>query len=62
MDYIVTGKGTSGAVSYRRGVAVEAVRKAVEMIGNGLQEVLITEEETDRVYGPEQFDLLVKRK
>ena len=59
--YIVTGESSSpglAAESFRRDTAKDAVIKAVELIGIGMRNVRITDAQ-DRVYGHEQFSLLV---
>jgi hypothetical protein len=59
--YFITGESTSPrltAGSFRRDTAKDAVIKAVEVIGSGMWNVLITDPQR-RVYGHEQFSLLI---
>jgi hypothetical protein len=59
--YLITGESSSPGLeagSFRRDTAKDAVIKAVELIGLGMRNVLITDGQS-RVYGHEQFSLLV---
>ena len=59
--YIISGESSSpglGASSFRRDTAKEAVTKAVELMGAGMQNVRITDGQA-KVYGYEQFAGLV---
>jgi len=61
--YTVTGESSSSglaAESFRRDTAKEAVIKAIALIGSRMRNVRITDAQ-DRVYGHEQFSLLVAR-
>ena len=57
MDYIITGRNATGTVSLRRASAVGAIKKAVELMGDGHLEVQITAPD-GRVYGHAEFDQL----
>jgi hypothetical protein len=46
-------------VSVPRATAAQAVKKAEEMIGDGVKGVQITDTQTNRTYGPDKFHLLV---
>jgi hypothetical protein len=48
-----------GDASVPRASAVEAVAKAVEMIGAGIQDVQITDTQTGRIYRGDECHLLV---
>jgi hypothetical protein len=51
-----------GDVSVPRATAVDAVAKAVEMIGAGIQDVQITDTQTGRVYREDECHLVVGNK
>ena len=57
MDYIITGRNVTGAMSLRRDSAVGAIKKAVELMGDGHVDVQITAPD-GRVYGHTEFDQL----
>jgi hypothetical protein len=54
MDYIITGRNVTGAMSLRRDSAVGAIKKAVELMGDGHVDVQITAPD-GRVYGHTEF-------
>ena len=57
MDYIITGRNATGAISLRRESAVAAIKKAVELMGDGHLEVQITDPD-GRVYSHTEFSQL----
>ena len=57
MDYIITGRNATGAISLRRESAVAAIKKAVELMGDGHLEVQITDPD-GRVYSHKEFSQL----
>ena len=57
MNYIITGTDSAGAVSLKRDSAAAAVKKAVELIGDGCREVCITDPD-GRIYSHAEFDQL----
>ena len=42
MDYIITGRNATGAMSLRRDSAMGVIKKAVELMGDGHVDVQIT--------------------
>jgi hypothetical protein len=59
MTYTITGHSAAGTVSVERRTAVEAINKAIEMVGAGMASVSITDVATGRVYRPDDFPLLL---
>jgi hypothetical protein len=59
MDYVVTGANLSGAISLRRDSAVGAIKKALELIGEGCRDVRVTAPD-GRIYEHQNFDSLAK--
>ena len=57
MSYIVTGRDTAGLVSLKRDSAVGAVKKALELMAEGVAEVQITDP-SGRLYGHAEFSEL----
>jgi hypothetical protein len=57
MDYIVTGRNATGAMALRRASALGAIKKAVELMGDGHVDVQITAPD-GRVYSHAEFDQL----
>ncbi|EJW13520.1 hypothetical protein A33M_3504 [Rhodovulum sp. PH10] len=57
MGWIVTGKDTAGALSLKRDTATAAVKKAHELMAEGVVEVEITDPH-GRCYGPAEFEAL----
>ena len=57
MDYIITGRNATGAISLRRGSAVGAIKKAVELMEDEHVDVQITAPD-GRVYRHTEFDQL----
>ena len=60
MPFTITGLTSDGKAVFRRDTAVEAVQKAIEMIGAGAQDVYITDRERGRIYRRDEFPLLLK--
>jgi hypothetical protein len=54
MSYIITGTDSAGALSLKRESAAAAVKKAVELIGEGTMDVHITDPD-GRVYRDAEF-------
>lgn len=42
MSFIITGTDSAGAVSLKRDSAAAAIKKAIELIGDGCRDVCIT--------------------
>jgi hypothetical protein len=57
MSYIITGTDSAGALSLKRDSAAAAIKKAVELMGDGCREVCITDPD-GRVYSHAEFDQL----
>jgi hypothetical protein len=57
MSYIITGTDSAGALSLKRDSASAAIKKAVELMGDGCREVCITDPD-GRVYSHAEFDQL----
>jgi len=57
MAYIITGTDTAGALSLRRHSAAAAIKKAVELIGDGCRDVCITDPD-GRIYNHADFEQL----
>jgi hypothetical protein len=57
MSYIITGIDSAGTVSLKRDSAPAALKKAVELMSEGVRDVQITAPE-GRVYGHADFDQL----
>ena len=55
MTYIITATNLVGAISLRRDAAVAALKKAHELIEQGMLNVRITDEQ-GRQYEPAEFD------
>jgi hypothetical protein len=57
MSYFIMGTDSAGALSLKRDSAAAAIKKAVELMGDGCRDVCITD--TDgRIYGHSEFDHL----
>jgi hypothetical protein len=54
MSYIVTGTNSAGVLSLKRDSAEAAVKKAVELMGEGTRDVHITDPD-GRVYRDAEF-------
>jgi hypothetical protein len=57
MGYIVTGTDSAGALSLKRDSAAAAIKKAVELIGDGCRDVRITHPD-GCVHSDAEFDQL----
>jgi LmbE family N-acetylglucosaminyl deacetylase len=57
MSYIITGTDSAGALSLKRDTAAAALKKALELIGDGCRDVFITAPD-GRIYGHPDFDQL----
>jgi hypothetical protein len=58
MNYIITGTDSAGALSLKRDSAAAAIKKAVELIGDGCREVCITDPD-GRIHRHAEFDQLL---
>jgi hypothetical protein len=54
MNYIITGTNSAGVLSLKRDSVVAAVKKAVELMGEGTRDVCITDPD-GRVYSDSEF-------
>jgi hypothetical protein len=57
MTYIITGTDSAGAVSLKRASAAAAIKKAIELVGDGCRDVCITDPD-GRIYSHAEFDHL----
>jgi hypothetical protein len=57
MSYIVTGTNSVGALSLKRDSAAAAIKKALELMGDGCRDVSIVAPD-GRIYGHPDFDQL----
>jgi hypothetical protein len=57
MSYIITGTDTAGALSLKRDSAAAAIKKAIELMGDGCREVCVTDQD-GCVYSHAYFDQL----
>jgi hypothetical protein len=57
MNYIITDTDSAGAVSLKRDSAGAAIKKAIELMGDGCRDVCITDPD-GRVYSHAEFDQL----
>jgi hypothetical protein len=57
MSYIITGRDSAGALSLKRDSAAAAIKKAVELMGDGCRDVCITDAD-GHIYGHAEFDQL----
>ena len=57
MAYIITATNLIGAISLRRDAPVAALKKALELVEQGMLDVRITDEQ-GRQYETAEFDLL----
>jgi hypothetical protein len=57
MSYMITGTDSAGALSLKRDSAAAAIKKAIELMGDGCRDVCITDP-NGRVYGYVEFDQL----
>jgi hypothetical protein len=57
MVYIITGTDSAGALSLKRDSAAAAIKKAVELLGEGCRDVCITDPD-GRIHNHADFDQL----
>jgi hypothetical protein len=57
MSFIITGTDSAGAVSLKRDSAAAAIKKALELIGDGCRDVCITGPD-GRIHSHADFDQL----
>jgi hypothetical protein len=57
MSYIITGTDSAGALSLKRDSAAVAIKKALELMGDGCRDVSITGLD-GRIYSHPEFDQL----
>jgi hypothetical protein len=57
MTYVITATNLIGAISLRRDAPMAAVKKALELIEQGMMNVTITDEQ-GRQFEPAEFDRL----
>jgi hypothetical protein len=57
MTYIITATNLNGAISLRRDTPAAALKKALELVEQGMMDVRIADEE-GRQYETAEFDLL----
>jgi hypothetical protein len=58
MSYIITGTDSADALSLKRHSAAAAVKKAIELVGDGCRDVCITDPD-GRIYNYADFDQLL---
>jgi hypothetical protein len=58
MDYIITATDSAGVLSLKRDSAAAAIKKAIELLGDGCRDVCITDPE-GRIHGHADFDQLL---
>jgi hypothetical protein len=58
MSYIITGTDSAGALSLKRDSAAAAVKKAIELVGDGCRDVRITDPD-GRIHSHADFDQLL---
>jgi len=57
MSYLITGTNSAGLLSLKRDTAPAAIKKAVELLGDGARNVQVTDPD-GRVYDHEEFSQL----
>ncbi len=57
MSYVITGTNSAGVLSLKRDSAVAAIKKAVELMGDGTRDVHITDPD-GRIYSDAEFSQL----
>jgi hypothetical protein len=57
MTYVITGTDSAGALCLKRDSAAAAIKKAVELMGEGCRDVCITDPD-GRIYSHAEFDQL----
>jgi hypothetical protein len=58
MNYTITATDSAGALSLKRPSAAAAIKKALELLGDGCRDVCITDPE-GRIHGRADFDRLL---
>jgi hypothetical protein len=58
MDYIITATDSAGALSLKRESAAAAIKKTIELLGDGCRDVCITDPE-GRIHSDADFDQLL---
>jgi hypothetical protein len=57
MSYIITGTDSAGALCLKRDSTAAAIKKAVELMGEGCRDVCITDPD-GRIFSHAEFDKL----
>jgi hypothetical protein len=57
MNYVITGTDSAGAVSLKRDSVAAAIKKALELMGDGCRDVCITDPD-GRIFSHLEFDQL----
>jgi hypothetical protein len=57
MNFIITGTDSAGAVSLKRDSTAAAIKKTVELMGDGCRDVCITDPD-GRIHSHAEFDQL----
>ncbi len=57
MTYIITGTDSAGALSLKRDSVGAAIKKALELVGDGCRDVCITDPD-GRIFSYPEFDQL----
>jgi hypothetical protein len=57
MAYVITGTDSAGALSLKRDSAAAAIKKALELLGDGCRDVSITNPD-GRIFSYPEFDQL----
>jgi hypothetical protein len=57
MSYIITGRDSAGALFLKRDSVAAAIKKAIELMGDGCRDVSITHP-NGRTYSQAEFDQL----
>ena len=57
MSYIITGTDSAGALSLKRDSAAAAIKKAIELMGDGCRDVCVTDPD-GRIFSYTEFDQL----
>jgi hypothetical protein len=57
MTYVITATDSAGALSLKRDSVAAAIKKALELVGDGCRDVCITDPD-GRIFGYPEFDQL----
>jgi hypothetical protein len=57
MTYVITGTDSAGALSLKRDSVAAAIKKALELVGDGCRDVCITDPD-GRIFSYPEFDQL----